>query len=418
MTSRERVVTTLGHRLPDRVPIDFGGTMVTGIHVSCLAALRDYYGLEKRPVKAFDPGQMLGLIEEDLKRAMGIDVEGIFRRNTRFGFPWADWKPFRMSDGLEILVPGQFHYTIDKNGDTLIYPQGDTSAPPSSRMPKGGHFFDAIIRQGPIDEEHLNPEDNLEEFGPISEAELQQVAEGVHQAKATGRAVIASFGGMSLGDIALIPAPALKYPKGIRDISEWYMSIRSRRGYVHQVFERQCELALANLTRIHQRVGDQVDTVFICGTDFGTQKSSFCSVETFRELWLPYYRLINDWIHGNTTWKTFKHSCGAVAKFYPAFIEAGFDIINPIQCSAAGMDPALLKSTFGEKLVFWGGGVDTQKTLPFGKGAEVREEVLHRLEIFARGGGYVFNAVHNIQAQTPVENIVAMLDAVKEFNKG
>jgi uroporphyrinogen-III decarboxylase len=137
-------------------------------------------------------------------------------------------------------------------------------------------------------------------------------------------------------------------------------------------------------------------------------------VTTFRELWLPYYRRVNDWIHSHTKWRTFKHSCGAVSKFIPHFIEAGFDILNPVQCSAAGMDPQELKRTYGDRLVFWGGGVDTQATLPFGTPQQVREEVLRRCEVFAPGGGFVFNTVHNIQACTPVENIVAMIDAVRE----
>jgi uroporphyrinogen-III decarboxylase len=190
------------------------------------------------------------------------------------------------------------------------------------------------------------------------------------------------------------------------------MATRSRRDYVHRVFERQCEIGLANLARIHAVVGDNVDAVYVCGTDFGTQKSAFCSVDSFNDLWLPYYRAVNGWVHRHTTWKTFKHSCGSVARFYPSFIEAGFDIVNPIQCSAAGMDPEVLKSTFGDRLVFWGGGVDTQETLPFGAPAQVRDQVCGRLEIFAPGGGYVFNTVHNIQAQTPVKNVVAMLEAI------
>jgi uroporphyrinogen-III decarboxylase len=155
--------------------------------------------------------------------------------------------------------------------------------------------------------------------------------------------------------------------------------------------------------------------LYTCGTDFGTQRSTFCSAETFRDLYLPYYKLVNAWVHKNTTWKTFKHSCGAVGKFMSYFIEAGFDIINPVQCSAAGMEAEHLKNTYGGRLVFWGGGVDTQKALPFGTPAEVREQVLRRCEIFAKGGGFVFNAVHNIQAQTPVANIAAMLEAVREF---
>jgi len=416
MSSRERVEAALAHREPEGVPLDLGGAMVTGMHVSCVAALRRHYGLETRPVKAIDPGQLLGEVDEELKRILGVDVEGVFRRMTRFGFPAEDWKPWRMPDGLEVLVPGRFNVTLDSNGDVLMHPQGDLEAPPSARMPAGGYFFDPIIRQQPIDEERLDPRDNLEEFTAIPEEELAHLEAAAKRAAATGRAVVASFGGTSLGDIAIVPGVGLKHPKGIRDIAEWYISTRARRDYIHQVFEGQCEVALSNFEKVAARVGDSVDVVNVCGTDFGAQQSSFCSTATFRELWLPYYRRLNDWIHQHTRWRTFKHSCGAVEKFLPSFIEAGFDIFNPVQCSAAGMEPEHLKDVYGERLVFWGGGVDTQQILPFGTPAQVREQVLRRCEVFARGGGFVFNPVHNIQARTPVANIVAMIEALREFN--
>jgi hypothetical protein len=351
-----------------------------------------------------------------LKRAIGIDTDGIKGRMTRFGFPAENWKPWRMYDGLEILVPGGFNVTVDENGDTLMHPQGDISAPPSARMPKDGFFFDSIIRQEPFDEENLKPEDNLEDFGSITEQDLNHLECVATRAAATGRAVVGSFGGTSLGDIALVPGVNLKHPKGIRDITEWYISTRSRRDFVHKVFEGQGEIAIANLERIAARIGNLVSVVNVCGTDFGTQNSSFCSVSTFRELWMPHYQRINNWIHQNTGWRTFKHSCGAVSKFLPSFLESGFDILNPVQCSAAGMDPEQLKSIYGQSVVFWGGGVDTQRVLPFGKPEEVREQVLERCDIFAQNGGFVFGSIHNIQARTPVDNIVAMIEALHEFN--
>jgi uroporphyrinogen-III decarboxylase len=282
-------------------------------------------------------------------------------------------------------------------------------------MPKGFYFFDAIIRQHHFDENHLNVEDNLEEFQPLAENDLDSIKADVDSARATGRAVIATFGGTALGDIALVPAPFLKVPKGIRDVSEWYMSLRSRTDYIHGIFQRQTEIALDNLARVYAVIGNTVDAVCLCGTDFGTQTSAFCSVTTFRGLWLPYYKKMCDWIHSHTTWKCFKHSCGSVERFYESFIDAGFDIVNPVQCSATGMDSQFLKSKYSDRLTFWGGGVDTQKTLPFGTPGEVREQVLKRCEIFAPGGGFVFNSIHNVQAGTPVENIVAMFDAVREF---
>lgn len=413
--SRQRVLAALAHREPDRVPIDCGSTGVTGIHVSCVAALRDHFGLEKRPVKVHEPYQMLGLVEEDLQQALGADVQGVFGRKTMFGFPIGNWKPWRFN-GLDVLVPGRFEVDEDPSGDTVIYPEGDRAAPPSGRMPKGFHFFDAIVRQEPLDDETLRLEDNLEEFEPLGDGDLDEIAADAAAARATGRAVIASVGGTALGDIALVPAPFLKHPKGIRDITEWYMSLNSRRDFVHRLYARQTEIALGNLERVHRRIGDAVDVVFLCGTDFGTQTSSFCSVATFRELWLPYYKQLCDWIHAHTSWKVFKHSCGSVERFFESFLDAGFDIANPVQCSARGMEPEHLKAKYGDRLVFWGGGVDTQQTLPFGTPAEVREQVLRRCEVFAPGGGFVFNAIHNIQAGTPVANIAAMFDAVGEFN--
>ncbi len=416
MNSKERVFTSLNHQSPDKIPVDFGGTNVTGIHASCVAALRDYYGLEKKMVTVHNPSQMLGWIDEDLREIIGIDVEPVFPFKVGYGFRNENWKPFRMPDGLEVLVAGDFNTTTDEEGSIYVYPQGDTSVPPCAKMPGDGYFFDNIIRQEPIEKDKLDPKNNLEECKPISDLDLDEFEKGVKEADQTGRAVIVSFGGTGLGDIARVPGPSLKHPKGIRDITEWYMSIASRPDYLHAVFSEQTNIALANLEKIAQRVGDIELINVICGTDFGTQNSSFCSVKTFRNLWKPYYEKINSWIHQNTQWKTFKHSCGSVEKFLNDFIDCGFDIFNPVQCSAANMDPQHLKDTYGGRLVFWGGVVGTQQTLPFGTPQEVREEVLQRCEIFSKNGGFVINTVHNIQARTPVENIVAMIDAMHDFN--
>jgi hypothetical protein len=415
MTSQERVAASLHHRTPDKIPIDFGGSAVTGIHYTCVAALREYYGLEKRLIKVHEPYQMLGLIEEDLQQAMGIDVQPVIGPETMFGFTNENWQPFRMDDGMEILVSQNFKTTRAANGDLLIYPKADLSAPPSGRMPKNGYYFDAIVRQDPIDEDHLDPQDNLEEFTVISDSDLAYFKQEVDRAHATGRGILASFGGTAMGDIALVPATFLKHPKGIRDVEEWYVSTVSRQDYIHQVFSGQTAVALQNLAKIHSLVGNRVDAVFLCGTDFGTQNSTFCSEKTFRSLYLPYYRQLNDWIHKNTGWKTFKHSCGAVLPLIPALMDAGFDILNPVQCAAAGMDAQELKNRFGDRLTFWGGGVDTQSVLPFGTPQQVREQVLRRCEIFSKNGGFIFNSVHNIQAKTPVQNIVTMLETVRSF---
>ena len=412
MESKKYLQSALNHQTPEKIPLDFGSTGVTGIHVIVVEKLRQHFGLEKRPVKVNEPYQMLGEIEDDLREAMGIDVVGLYAPNSMFGFPLGNWKEWRSPWGQELLVPGDFNTTVTENGDTLIYPKGDTTVPPSGRMPRTGYFFDTIIRQVPIIEDQLDPNDNLEEFEPVSDQDLAYFASETDRLSQTGKGIIANFGGTAFGDIALVPAPFLKHPKGIRDITEWYMSTIARQDYIHAIFSKQAEIAVANLQQIFGVVGNRIDAVFICGTDFGTQTSSFCSPDTFDTLYAPYYKKVNDWIHQHTSWKTFKHSCGAVANFMPHFIEAGFDIINPVQCTAAGMEPRGLKSEFGEHLTFWGGGADTQATLSFGTPEEVRQQTLERCEIFGKNGGFVFNSVHNVQATTPIENMVALLETL------
>jgi hypothetical protein len=416
MTSKERVIASLNHQQTDKVAIDFGSTSVTGIHVLAVERLRNYYGLEKKHVKVIEPYQMLGEVEDDLKLVLGIDTIGIFPRNTMFGFPNEGWKEFKTFWGQEVLVPEKFITRFDENGDLIIYPEGDPGVAPSGRMPKSSYFFDSIIRQEPFDESSLDPMDNVEEFKPVSDEDLAYFEKEINIAYNSGRAVVANIGGTGLGDIALVPAPFLRRPRGIRDITEWYMSTIMRMEYIQTIFEMQTDVALLNLKKVFQRVGNKIDVIFLCGTDFGTQDSQFCAPESYSELYQPYYKKMTGWIHKNTSWKIFKHSCGAVEPLIDSFMESGFDILNPVQIAASGMDPRNLKSKYGKKLIFWGGGVDTQKVLSFGSPKEVETQVIEQCNILGKSGGFVFNTVHNIQANVPLENIVAMNNALKRFN--
>ncbi|MEW6745440.1 MAG: uroporphyrinogen decarboxylase family protein [Planctomycetota bacterium] len=418
LSSRERVELALEHREPDRVPLDIGGSAVTGMHVSTVYLLRQALGLDEpgRPVKVIEPYQMLGEIEPDLMDALGIDVVALLPPRTMFGFRNEGWKRWTTFDGTPVLVPRGFNTIPEPNGDMLMYPEGDRSAPPSGHMPKGGFYFDSIVRQPPIDERHLRVEDNLEEFGPISEADLDYFgSEARRLHETTDKAILACFGGTAFGDIALVPAPWLKHPKGIRDIEEWYISLQARQDYVLEVFERQCTIALRNLAKIYEVVGNRVTAVFLTGTDFGTQNGPFLSTETYQKLFQPFHKRVNDWVHRNTSWKAFIHSCGSILPLIGPFIDAGFDILNPVQCSAAHMDAPTLKRRFGDRVTFWGGGIDTQKTLPYGTPDQVRREVRERIETFGRGGGFVFNAVHNVQPSTPRENALALFEAVRDY---
>jgi hypothetical protein len=414
-SSRENFLKTINHKQPDKVVVDFGSTAVTGIHVLIVEKLRDYYGLEKRPVKVVEPYQMLGEMDPDLVQAMDIDVIGLFGAKNMFGVPNENWKVHKTLWGQEVLFPGSFNYTYNSNGDILMYPEGDTSVPPSGMMPKTGYFFDALDRQKPIDDSNLKVQDNLEEFSNVSEQELLYWKDQVAALENNSKAVVASLGGTALGDIALVPAINLKNPKGIRGVEEWYISTLIREDFIKEIYDRQTDIAIENLRLLYSVIGNKIDVVFTCGTDFGTQNSTFCSMETYDRVWLPYYKKVNDWIHQNTTWKTFKHSCGAVEPLMSHFIESGFDIINPVQINASGMDPRKLKEKYGDNLVFWGGGVDTQGAFAFGTPAQVKEQVKTQCGILNKNGGFVFNTVHNIQANVPFENVVAMLDALNEL---
>jgi hypothetical protein len=414
-SSRQNFQKTINHKQPDKVVVDFGSTGVTGIHVLIVEKLREYYGLEKKPVKVVEPYQMLGEIDSELIKAMNIDVIGLFSAKNMFGVPNENWEVHKTLWGQEVLFPGSFNYTYTSNGDILMYPEGDTSVPPSGMMPKTGYFFDALDRQKPIDDSTLKVEDNLEEFGRITEPELVYWKDQVAALENNPKAVVASLGGTALGDIALVPAINLKNPKGIRGVEEWYISTLIREDFIKEIYDLQTDIAIENLRLLYEVIGNKIDVVFTCGTDFGTQNSTFCSTETYDRVWLPYYKKVNDWIHQHTNWKTFKHSCGAVEPLMSHFIESGFDIINPVQINASGMDPGNLKKKYGDKLVFWGGGVDTQGVFAFGTPSQVKEQVKSQCEILNKNGGFVFNTVHNIQANVPFENVVAMLDALKEL---
>jgi len=417
MTSRERIRKAINHEEPDRIPIDLGSIPVTGIAASTYAKLRKALELSSKPVKIVEPFQILAEVEEDVREKFGIDTLGLQLPTTMFGFRNENWKPWRLFDGTEVLVPELFIAKENKDGDLLLYPKGDTSAPPSAKMPKGGYYFDGIVRQEVIDETRLDPEEWVkDQYSVYTDEDLQyleQTAEDFY--RNTEFSLVGSFWQGGFGDIALIPGLNVKYPKGIRDPQEWIIAHALHPEYIKGIFSLQCEIALQNLKLYYQAVGDKIDVVAVSGTDFGTQNAPSISPDMYRDMYKPFHKLINEWIHKNTSWKIFYHSCGSVVSLLDDFLDVGIDILNPVQCSAAGMDPRLLKEKYGNKLVFWGGGVDTQRTLPFGTPEEVRKEATERCQIFGKNGGFVFNTIHNIQPKTPTENIIAMFKTVKNF---
>lgn len=232
-------------------------------------------------------------------------------------------------------------------------------------------------------------------------------------AEETDYGLIMNFGGGGIGDIAFVPGQNLRQPHGVRDPQLWYEFLAAHEDYIRGIFELQTEFALKNMELLRQAVGDRLDAIILSGTDFGSQNRLMVSREMFRHLWKPFYTRMNAWVHEHTAWKVFYHTDGAIFDLLDDFVEMGVDILNPVQCSAAGMEPERVKSGYGKRLVFWGAGVDTQHTLHCGTPDEVRAQVIERCRTFGREGGFVFNTIHNIQANTPLENLLAMYEAVR-----
>jgi len=419
VTSRERLIAAINHQPVDRIPFDLGSTSVTGIHVSSLHALKVLLGLisPQEPVKVINPLLMLGEVDETLRKKLAIDTIALPTLGNSFGFENDNWKPWKLFDGTPVLVPGKFNTIPDQNGNILQYPKGDRRYQPSACMPNGGFYHDPIIRKKDVMESELTVENQTEEYTILKEEALQffeSEVEGLFQETDYG-IIFRGVAGTNLGDIAHIPGCALPDPKGIRDIEEWYVSLLIRKDFIKDVFAKMTEIALENLKLFYQAVGNKIQVIVISAADFGSQNGLFVSQDLYRELFKPFHQIVNSWIHNHTTWKTFIHTCGSIYFLLPDLHEAGFDILNPVQISAVNMDPIQLKKQYGDWFTFWGGGVKTQKTLPFGSPEEVQEEVKNLISIFSENSGFVWNAVHNLQACIPIENLKVLFETIQTY---
>ncbi|MGI6175546.1 MAG: uroporphyrinogen decarboxylase family protein [Christensenellales bacterium] len=418
MTSKERVLAAINHKQPDRTPIDIGSAYNTGISVSALYRLRDYLGLPEKDITVYETMQMLGYVDEDVRKALGGDVVALNEPIDFVGVPLrGETQPFTMPDGTPTRIHRQHQYDVQSDGKIYLYPQGNRSVKPSAVMPAGGYFWDCIHRAAPFDEDDLTPEADFKNmFIDYSDESLRYFeTEAKRLDEESGCAVMGLFGKGSIGDPSSLPGPSELQPKGIRNFQDWSMAQLLYPEYCRAVFEMQTEYVLRNLKLYHQAVGDHIQIVVMSGTDFGTQNGLMISKNMFQNLYKPYYTRMNQWVHAHTKWKVFFHSCGSIMEILDDFVEMGVDIINPVQLSAKGMDPAILKEKYGDKLVFWGGGVDTQDLLPNGTPEQIRAQVQQRLRILASGGGYVFNTIHNIMGDVRPENIMAAFDAAREW---
>ncbi|MBW1791243.1 MAG: methyltransferase [Deltaproteobacteria bacterium] len=394
MTSRERVIAALNHEEPDRVPVDLGGTRCTGINPKTYAYAKELLAIDT-PTRIIDVWQMLSLVEQPFVEKMGIDTLTVPRLVQDFGMRINEWKPWNLDDGLHVYMPSNFEPVREEDGSLCLFLNGEMVAKKVPSSP----YFDRLIEFKSYDP--LPPVESFE-MPLISEEDLEfrkRCAETLHTE--TDKAILGSLGPI-LGRWG--------------SYQEWMLTIALNPDYVIDYYERKIENLLKNVELYWEAVGNNIDIFWIM-EDFATQMGMMISPEMFNEMVAPYYKRLYNWIHENTKWKVFYHCCGAVYPIIETLIGIGVDILNPVQTSAVGMEPEKLKDEFGDRITFWGGGIETQSVLPFGTAAEIRTQVKERIETFGSGGGFVFSPIHNVQVDVSVENLFAMFNAVKEFGR-
>ena len=381
-SSRDRVRAAIAHREPDRVPFDLGGSRVTGIHVDAYARLRDALGLEPREPRVADITQQLADVEPDVLDALAADVRYVaprgpstYRREIRED---GEYRTFTDEWGVGRRMPLATALYYDSYGPPLAG-ESDVAAVDAYAWPDASDPA-RYAGMGEDARRYVEEEGRAVQVGSIS-------------------------GGLTEGLFKL------------RGFEDGYMDLAGDPAVARRIMERILEVKLAYWSRVLPLVEGYVDVVGEAD-DLGGQERLLFSPRTYRDLVKPLHRELFDYLHAHTDARVFFHSCGAVRELIPDLIEIGVEILNPVQVSAAGMDTAELKQEFGGDLVFWGGGVDTQRVLGAGSPDEVRAEVQRRVHDLAPGGGFVFAAVHNIQPNVPAENIMAMRTALAEVQGG
>ncbi len=400
MNSRERTLTALSHREPDRVPIDLGSSLVTGINGVAYHRLKQYLGLDGQPVRLADIILQLAEVEEPVRQRFGVDVVGLPLLEPLPGVHNTHWKPWTLPDGSPALISADFCPEVSEKGDLLIRADDGSI---SQWMPAGTCHF--VPRDAPLANATL---EDIERFEPhrLSDEELDFAHHAARRLRdETEYAIFGWFGG-SLFEGAQFA----------RGWVNFMMDLKRAPDFATALVERLAQAAQADLERYLDAVGEFVDVVGF-GDDFGVQAGLQISRAYYQRYFLPHHQRLYGLVHARTQAHVFLHSCGSVYDLIPDLIEAGVDVLNPVQTSAAKMEPERLKQTFSDQLTFWGGGSCPQQVLPWSTPEEVETDVRERLRIFAPGGGYVFAPTHDIQPDISPRNITAMYDAALKWGR-
>ena len=411
MTSRERVWAAVNHQRPDRVPIDLGAMRASGIAATVYEQLKRRRGLST-PTKLFDSMQLLAEIEPAMLEALHVDV-------VPLEIALATWNELPAQRGIERTLFSGVKAWFAPCTRIDVRPDGswvlvNAAGAPYARMPRDGFYFDFIrptMARTQIDPSAFHP------TATVSDEELEAFARRARFLyENTDKAI---FGwGASISFFGLSALLSENITQGALD--EWLCMLMVEKQAATDMMARATDAAIERLKLYHQAAGERVMVWGVASDDGGTQRGGLIQPDLFREMLLPHYQRFCAWVHEHTPYKTFVHSCGAVGDYVEDWIGAGVDILNPVQISAAGMDAPTLMRRFGGRIVFWGGGADTQRVLPVASPEEVRRHVRANLDTFTAGrtrGGFVFTQVHNIQPNVPAENVEAMLAEAHEYGR-
>lgn len=401
MTSRERIVAAVNHQEPDLLPIDFGGMRSTGISAIAYNRLKAHLGIKGGQTRLYDIFQQLAEPEEEVLRRLGGDVVQLHRYEPSFGINIERWKPGALPDGSPCLEPEELNPQVAPNGDRLIV---DSEGRTVAIMPRGSLYYNQVLHPFA---NCLTPADiDAVGFPRMSMKEIEFLranAKRLHDE--TDYAILGAFGGNILegGQFAF-------------GYERFMYLLAAEPDLVAYFCERLTEAYLDDLRTYLDAVGEYIQVIQM-GDDLGTQAGPQLSVPMYREMIRPYHERQFRYIRENSNVAVFLHCCGAVSEYIPDLIEAGVQILNPVQITAAGMEPRRLKREYGKDLCFWGGGARMQTTVLNGSCQDIRREVRELIDIFSPGGGYVFNQVHNILANISPERVLAIYDTALDYRK-
>jgi len=413
MTSRERIKMAIEHKEPDRVPIDFGAMRSTGIATITYNKLRKKLGVNRGLARMYDFVQQLAYPEKEIRDLFHVDA---IDAGQAFLKSEDDWREWTLNDGSKCLIPKYLNIEIDENSTVLLKNRDGLVL---GKKPKSSLYVDQTFWiYGDLDAipEKIDEKDVVKHMWAIptppwhldifDDNDYKLFIDTIKQLYETTDCAVMLAVGCNLFETGTF----------LRGMENFLCDIYVDKKGVKRLLDVLVGRNLRLLERVVEGVGEWVD-ILQFGDDLGSQTGPFMSPEVFREIFKPRYKKMWNYVHQNSSCKVFLHSCGSIYELIPDLIDAGVDILNPVQTQTANMEPERLKKEFGKYVTFWGGGCDTQQILAKATPGKVKDDVKRRIEIFAKDGGFVFNQIHNVLADVPPENVIAMFEAAYEYGK-